>query len=542
MISEVDGVLDVDTNTISATLDRFGVWAVIGYSGDVSDGDAQQRSASAVRTSSALPGWPRERLVDSSGSTWSSNGHSDHLASAEWAAVILDGRQNIDQIRILPRRNVNDPTSSLGFPKDFVLQYAFNGSDERGSYTCDTNDPRFGALSNWKPLRSYFGYPQPASDWTTFEFESVGADCIRIFGTELSQDDYGVRYMQLADIAVYGQGRQRFTSAVSTSSTLSGWPRERLVDGTGSVWSSLGHSDHLSSSEWAAVILDGELRIDQIRILPRRNVNDASSSLGFPKDFVLQYAFNGSDERGSYTCDMSDPRFGALSNWKPLRSYFGYPQPASDWTVFNFDAVNAGCVRIFGTELSQDDFGVRYMQLADVAVYGLGSSRSVAAVSTSSTLSGWPRERLVDGRGSVWSSVGHADHLASSEWASVILDGESSINQIRILPRRNVNDASSSLGFPKDFVLQYAFDGSDERGSYTCNTGDPRFGALSNWKPLRSYFGYPQPASDWTIFNFDAVNADCIRIFGTELSQDDFGVRYMQLADIAVYGSSAAGR
>ena len=54
-------------------------------------------------------------------STWSSRGHGEHLVGAERAAV-LPNRTAIDRLRITTRANPVDPGSSLGFPKDFVIQ------------------------------------------------------------------------------------------------------------------------------------------------------------------------------------------------------------------------------------------------------------------------------------------------------------------------------------------------------------------------------------------------------------------------------------
>jgi hypothetical protein len=70
-------------------------------------------------------------------------------------------------------------------------------------HTCNPGDPLFSRLENWLPLLSYYGFEQPANDWLTFDFQRRRAGCVRIFGAELSQDDYGSRYMQLGQIEVY---------------------------------------------------------------------------------------------------------------------------------------------------------------------------------------------------------------------------------------------------------------------------------------------------------------------------------------------------
>jgi hypothetical protein len=45
--------------------------------------------------------------------------------------VILPDRTSVDRVRIYPRPNPNEPGNSLGFPKDFVIQYSYTG----GAYT-----------------------------------------------------------------------------------------------------------------------------------------------------------------------------------------------------------------------------------------------------------------------------------------------------------------------------------------------------------------------------------------------------------------------
>ena len=72
-----------------------------------------------VAVSSVLSTWPKERLIDGDITTvWSSNGHSDHFADSEWAALLLPNSPTIDRMRIY-RRATGRATD--GFPKDFVL-------------------------------------------------------------------------------------------------------------------------------------------------------------------------------------------------------------------------------------------------------------------------------------------------------------------------------------------------------------------------------------------------------------------------------------
>lgn len=487
-----------------------------------------------VAVSSELPGWPGSRLIDGEpGPAWSSYGNVGHLGESEWAAVVLPERCPVSRVRIRPRGNSKDPGSTLGFPKDWVLQYSYNSAD--GSHTCDTTNPIFEDLRNWLPIKSLNGYPQPPNDWLTIDFPPVNAQCIRLLGVELSQDDYGYRYLQIGEIEAYCNAEPESITGVAVSSELDGWPKERLIDGEpGPAWSSNGRGRHLAESEWASVLL-GDLRtVDRIRLRPRGSSEEPATTLGFPKDFVLQYSYNS--DNGIYTCNPSDPFYEDLRNWLPLLSYSGYPQPANDWLVFDISPIQAGCVRLLGVELSQDNYGYRYFQLGEFELYNQGEQLSPSGAAVSSELPDWPGDRIIDGApGPAWSSVGNSGHLSESEWASVILEERQTVNWIRVRPRGNSNDPDWTLGFPKDFVVQYAYDSVD--GTHTCNPEDSFYADIRNWLPLLSVNGYPQPPNEWLAFDFDPVEFQCVRILGVELSQDDYGARYFQLGEFELYGS-----
>jgi hypothetical protein len=260
-----------------------------------SGGTEAQIPTSGAVTSSALGDWPSARLADGQpGPAWSSLGNSGHLVESEWATVLLSSRSTVDRVRLRPRGNSNDPTTTLGFPKDFVLQYSYNGTEGNRNYTCDPDDPFFADIRNWRPLLSYNGYPQPDNDWLAFDFQARQVECVRLLGVELSQDDFGYRYLQIGEFELYNGATQVPTSGAVTSSALGDWPSARLVDGQpGPAWSSLGNGGHLVESEWATVLLSSRSTVDRVRLRPRGNSNDPTTTLGFPKDFVLQYSYNG---------------------------------------------------------------------------------------------------------------------------------------------------------------------------------------------------------------------------------------------------------
>ena len=284
--------------------------------------------------------------------------------------MILNNRAPVDRVRLRPRGNSNDPTTTLGFPKDFVLQYSYNGTEGDRTYTCDPSAAFFQDIRNWRPLLSYNGFAQPDNDWVTFDFAAKQVQCVRLLGVELSQDDFGYRYMQIGEFELYNQGAKVPASNAVASSALGDWPQARLIDGAeGPAWSSLGNGGHLAESEWAAVILNNRVPVDRIRLRPRGNSNDPTTTLGFPKDFVLQYSYNGTEGDRTYTCDPSAAFFQDIRNWRPLLSYNGFAQPDNDWVTFDFAAKQVQCVRLLGVELSQDDFGYRYMQIGEFELY-----------------------------------------------------------------------------------------------------------------------------------------------------------------------------
>ena len=235
---------------------------------------------------------------------WGSAGHDEHLASSEWAAVLLPVQTTIDRIRIYPRAGKSNV--SLGFPKDFVIQYAYFGNDNGLDHTCDLNDPLFNDANNWKPLLTRFGYPQPSNAAIDFGFGVVNAQCVRIFGAELSQDDYGARYLQMAEIEVFaGEAKLDLINAQAvTKSSTPGWIVDSLIDGiTTTAWSSISHQEHLAGSEWAAVLLPAQTTIHRIRLYPRRQ---RQSLVGLSEGFLIQYSFDGSDQVGRHTCEPAD--------------------------------------------------------------------------------------------------------------------------------------------------------------------------------------------------------------------------------------------
>lgn len=60
-------------------------------------------------------------------------------------------------------------------------------------------------LDNWLSLKAYTNYPQPAPGPIDFAFKPVTTGCVRVLGTELGQDDHGLRYFQLQQLQAFGE-------------------------------------------------------------------------------------------------------------------------------------------------------------------------------------------------------------------------------------------------------------------------------------------------------------------------------------------------
>ena len=163
-----------------------------------------------VAVSTALDTWPEEWLIDGDTSTvWSSYGHADHLADAEWATLLLPILYHRPHPHLSSRQWQGHRRLSQG------LRAALLRKQQRSP--CDPNDARFARPDNWYPLVSYAGYAQPDPSWLDFPFKAVQADCVRIFAVQLTEDGYGYRYLQLAEIEAYAGTHKIQPSGVAVS-------------------------------------------------------------------------------------------------------------------------------------------------------------------------------------------------------------------------------------------------------------------------------------------------------------------------------------
>ena len=117
------------------------------------------------------------------------------------------------------------------------------------------------------------------------------------------------------------------------------------------LWNSMGWSSTASGSaqqsQWAQVDLGGPSRISQVTLYPRDD--GANTGLGFPSAFTIQTSPDG-------------------STWTTATTQANHPRPGAGGQSFGFAATTARYVRVTGTALTADQFGVYYMQLAGMSI------------------------------------------------------------------------------------------------------------------------------------------------------------------------------
>ncbi|MEV4559250.1 discoidin domain-containing protein [Kitasatospora sp. NPDC049285] len=302
--------------------------------------DPAESSAVTASSSYEADGWGIRSAVDGQRTTvanaagWSSSGSigSNHT---EWVRLDLGSTRSLSRIDLFPRSD--GANAGQGFPVDFTVQTSTDGA-------------------NWTTVSTQTGYPRPGATPQTFPFAAVNARYVKVTGTNLSTDQFGNYHMQFAEIEAVGgdlaPGRTAATSS-SVEYPNEGWLTANLTNGAhhtdlwnSSGWSSAG-SGSPNTTQWAQVNLGGPSRISQVTLYPR---DDApNTGLGFPSAFTIQTSPDG-------------------TNWTTVVSRSSYPRPGAGGLTFAFAATTARYVKVTGTTLTADQFGVYYMQLAGIGV------------------------------------------------------------------------------------------------------------------------------------------------------------------------------
>lgn len=235
---------------------------------------------------------------------------------------------------------------------------------------------------------------------------------------------------------------------VSSSYQADGWHARAAVDGrrgsdaVSKGWSSA--SGPADRTEWITTDLGSVRPLSRIDLFPRSD--GANTGLGFPVDFTVQVSADG-------------------AAWTTVASRTGYPRPGAGAQSFPFASVDARYVKVTGTKLGADQFGDRYLQLAEIEAGGgnLALGRPVTASSSvENTAAGWVRAAATDGV--VNSGLGHSMGWSSQaapaatgpEWVTVDLQGPSLIRRVDLTAR--TDGANTGLGFPVDFTVQVSSD------------------------------------------------------------------------------------
>lgn len=335
-----------------------------------------RRQLSGARSSSLLePGWDPAQTIDGwFKAPWFSS-RQCRAGEPEWLSVELGKTEQVQRIVLWPRYSVRDRKPlSLCFPKGFVLQASQDGetwTDLPGTRMADYRTPE-----NWSG--AVFVLPGP-----------IDARFIRLFVNECGADDYGGKFLQLAEVEVFGPGvgsasspapalpsttlvHSKFTEAPRVSAAASSviWAPRNLIDGwNDNPWFST-RAAHDGQAEWASVELASVAPVREIVLVPRFVPYQAKpASVCFPVDFELQGSLNGAD-------------------WTTLpgQQYTGYPRPSSlTGDVFTLSGpVASRYVRLVATRFSADGpagdgRGGKYLQLSEFWVFqdaGHGPSNS----------------------------------------------------------------------------------------------------------------------------------------------------------------------
>ncbi|MEY9864491.1 hypothetical protein ABH935_010150 [Catenulispora sp. GAS73] len=292
----------------------------------------------------------------------------------------------------------------------------------------------------------------------------------------------------------------------SSSYEAGGWTARAVVDGRRtSVAAALGWSSAsnftTNHTEWVQTDLGSVRPLSRIDLYPRDDAGNVGS--GFPIDFTIQVSSDG-------------------TTWTTVSTQTGYPRPGDSAQTFPFTTIDARYVRVTGTNLSTDSLGEYHMQFGEIEALGgdLALGRPVAASSSvEDTSSGWLLADLTNGvhhsdlgNSMGWSSAGSAS-AQQSQWAQVDLGGPSLISQVTLFPRDD--GANTGQGFPSAFVIQTSSDGT-------------------NWTSVSTQSNYPRPGAGGQSFGFAPTTARYVRVTGTTLTADVFGMYHMQFAGIAI--------
>lgn len=407
-----------------------------------------------VSASSYHPsGWEAAKAIDNDVATTYSSAEQMSENNPVWITVDMGAAKSVKRVTLAPRIN-----NEFAYPLDYKIQVS--------------QDNVNWVDAKYERYRLNDGYVRYVHKFQ----EPLYGRYVRVYAERLFYDQYRDYYLQLGDIGI-----EDIPYSVISSSQLSGWEKERVIDGDASTkWSSNVHGSE-NGTEWIGVNMGAVRQVFSVALTPK--------GLCFPKDFKLQSSTDG-------------------TTWTdiPGHAYTNYSDPGTTVQKFHFGTpVTAQFIRVYATKLRSDGT-YYYFQLAEISLNAAYINRTV---NVSSTLPGWPSSQLADNDPSTnWSSAGHAT-AANVEWASIDMGSQQYISELIVAPR-------AEYCFPVDFKLQSSPDGT----TWTDIAG-------------HTYSGYYHPGSEAQVFTFNGLlNTRHVRLYATKLRSDG-SAYYMQLGEIS---------
>jgi|GEM_PF-1075499 len=285
-----------------------------------------------------------------------------------------------------------------------------------------------------------------------------------------------------------------FVSAVA-SSELPGWPASNVIDGDLTTSYSSNEHSTANATEWVYVDAGHNTTIGRLVIVDRP-YQLAAPTFG---NYLYTQIQVSEDANTWFNVDYRLDMYPIIDDDGITKTIVDFPQP-----------LYGRYIRLYSTQLNPDDMGNYYLQLAEIQAYSV----PVEALA-SSYLTGWEPWRVLDADpNTVYSSSLHSNGNYT-EWVGLDLGSSQQFDRLLVTPR------PGGLAFPLSFSLQTSNDDT-------------------NWTniPGQFYSNYPNPSGSVQSFTFSSqVTARYIRLYATQLGEDNVGNYALQIAQMLVQNS-----
>lgn len=301
------------------------------------------------------------------------------------------------------------------------------------------------------------------------------------------------------------------TVIASSTHEGDGWGTAKLLDGqTTTTPESAGWSSEnsLGVNHTESVTIDlqlnsGTMPLSRIDLYPRTD----AIGYGFPVDFTVDTSPDG-------------------KNWTTAAARTNFPKPTTAGAIeLPLNGVQAGFVRVTGTNLRTDPQGTYRMQFAELGLVraNLATGKALTASSVASDTD-WQLGFAVDGSrsksgggGDGWTS--QSGPAGRTEWLQIDFGGQLPVGRIDLYPRGD--EPSGSKGFPSTVTIEGSNDGQ-------------------TWTPVASGSGTliaGTPAAK--TFSFAGSDHRYLRISGTGFQADEHGDFYLQFGEVEAWAPNA---